>query len=210
VFTDVQFLNPHAYGPNEIATQNWVYDGLVSYGDGGAIVPALATSWATAPAADPPGGIDLTFTLRRGVTFHDGTPWDANAAVVNLDNVFSPALAATYHSWYSLPTLAVRWRAADAFTLVVTLAAPYAPALAELTFIRPLRFLSPAAFFTGPGDNSCPASRGNVTARNVTVTCRGIKAPAGTGPWAFSRKTTTAGRVMTPANVSTTPLNAGE
>ncbi len=24
IFPDVHFLNPHAYGPNEIATQNWV------------------------------------------------------------------------------------------------------------------------------------------------------------------------------------------
>jgi nickel transport system substrate-binding protein len=210
VFSDVQFLNPHAYGPNEISTQNWVYDGLVAYGTDGTIVPALATSWAFSNSVSVPGGVDITFALRQGVTFHDGQPWNAAAAVLNLNNVFSPALAATYHSWYALPSLAVSWAALNDTTLVLTLSRPYSPALTELSIIRPLRFLSPSSFFTGPGENSCPANRGNVTARNVSITCMGIKSPIGTGPWVFERKVTSMGRVMTAANVSFTTLLAGE
>jgi nickel transport system substrate-binding protein len=210
VFSDVQFLNPHAYGPNEISTQNWVYDGLVAYGTDGTIVPALATSWAFSNSVSVPGGVDITFALRQGVTFHDGQPWNAAAAVLNLNNVFSPALAATYHSWYALPSLAVSWAALNDTTLVLTLSRPYSPALTELSIIRPLRFLSPSSFFTGPGENSCPANRGNVTARNVSITCMGIKSPIGTGPWVFERKVTSTGRVMTAANVSFTTLLAGE
>ena len=134
------------------------------------------------------------------------------------------------------------------FTFVLTLSQPYDPALLELSIIRPLRFLSPASFFTdAPGDNSCPASRGNVTARGTWALCRGIKSPMGTGPYkyvvrgavrqrsgarplptspppphlpsphprcsprcALQSKTTSLGRVMTPANVSFTALQPGE
>ena len=68
---------------------------------------------------------------------------------------------------------------------MLRLALPYDPTLQELSIIRPMRFLSPASHFTAPGDNSCPANRGNVTARGTWVLCRGIKSPAGTGPYKF-------------------------
>ena len=180
---DVGFLSPHAYGPNELFAQNWIFEGLVSYGPDGAILPALATSWQLTTNGD--STVDLTFQLRQNVIFHDGQQWNASVCKLNFDNVFAPALAATYHSWYDLPTKAIRWSVAGPFTFVVTLSGPYYPALNEFTFIRPLRFLSPAAFVPGVGVNSCPASRGNVTARNSWVLCSGTLAPYGTGPWIF-------------------------
>jgi hypothetical protein len=80
------------------------------------------------------------------------------------------------------------WSVTGPFTFVLTLSAPYDPALIELSIIRPLRFLSPASFFTdAPGDNSCPANRGNVTKAGIPgwLLCRGIKSPMGTGPYKF-------------------------
>ncbi|MER6913509.1 ABC transporter substrate-binding protein [Streptomyces sp. NPDC000594] len=44
------------------------------------ITGALATSWKVAPDRRT-----WTFQLRKGVTFHDGTPFDAQAVVFNLD-----------------------------------------------------------------------------------------------------------------------------
>jgi peptide/nickel transport system substrate-binding protein len=44
-------------------------------------VAALATSWATLD------GRSWTFTLRSGVRFHDGTPFDADAVVANLEDL---------------------------------------------------------------------------------------------------------------------------
>ncbi len=85
-----------------------MYEGLVSYGDDGAIVPALATSWVTRPSTTVTGGVDIEFQLRQGVTFHDGAPWNAAACKITFDNVFNPVVAALYHSWYALPTMAVR------------------------------------------------------------------------------------------------------
>src|SRR5690349_17882163 len=44
------------------------------------IQPRLATSYSWSP-----DGMALTLNLRRGVTFHDGTPFNAQAVKVNLD-----------------------------------------------------------------------------------------------------------------------------
>ncbi|MDP4023325.1 ABC transporter substrate-binding protein [Methylobacterium sp. NEAU 140] len=46
--------------------------------------PALAESWAQ----DPADKRVWTFRLREGVKFHDGTPFDADAVVWNLDRYF--------------------------------------------------------------------------------------------------------------------------
>ena len=46
----------------------------------GAYDPLLATSWELAPDKS-----SYTFKLRKGVTFHDGTPFNAEAAKWNLD-----------------------------------------------------------------------------------------------------------------------------
>lgn len=47
--------------------------------DGARFEPLLATSWATAD------GRTWTFTLRDGVGFHDGAPFDAEAVVANIE-----------------------------------------------------------------------------------------------------------------------------
>lgn len=49
--------------------------------EGGRPAAALATSWATAD------GRTWTFTLRRGVRFHDGTPFDADAVAQNVERL---------------------------------------------------------------------------------------------------------------------------
>ena len=55
-------LNPHAYRPNEFVVQNWVYEGLVHYGPGGKIIPALADSWEVRNHGHQQ---DIIFNLRR-------------------------------------------------------------------------------------------------------------------------------------------------
>ena len=54
-----------------------VYEGLVGEDSQGNIVPGLATEWKQSDKT-------LEFTLREGVTFHDGTPFDAAAVKFNL------------------------------------------------------------------------------------------------------------------------------
>lgn len=63
--------------------QNWlfpVYDRLVYSAPDGTLEPMLATEWSV--AAD---GSAIDMTLREDVTFHDGTPFDAEAVKANLD-----------------------------------------------------------------------------------------------------------------------------
>ena len=57
-----------------------VYDQLVLYADESTdIVPGLATSWEISP-----DGLTYTFHLRKGVKFHDGTEFNADAVVFSL------------------------------------------------------------------------------------------------------------------------------
>ncbi|MEO3975573.1 ABC transporter substrate-binding protein [Streptomyces sp. CAU 1734] len=62
-----------------------LYEGLTRYDlsrtdTAPTVTGALATSWKVAPDKRT-----WTFTLRKGVTFQDGTPFDADAVIFNLD-----------------------------------------------------------------------------------------------------------------------------
>ena len=64
-----------------------LYEGLTAFEPGTArIIPALAESWTVSE-----DGLAWTFTLRQGVTFHDGTPVDAAAVVYNLERMWDPS-----------------------------------------------------------------------------------------------------------------------
>jgi peptide/nickel transport system substrate-binding protein len=51
---------------------------------------SLATSWEISKNPDA-----ITFHLREGVTFHDGTPFNADAVKFNIDRILDPATMAT-------------------------------------------------------------------------------------------------------------------
>ncbi|MCH5287050.1 MAG: ABC transporter substrate-binding protein [Christensenellaceae bacterium] len=53
---------------------------LARYGEGGRLVPWLASEWTL-----DPDGLEMTITLREGVKFHDGTAFDAEAVKWNLE-----------------------------------------------------------------------------------------------------------------------------
>jgi peptide/nickel transport system substrate-binding protein len=59
-----------------------VCEPLVWMPDATTIVPALAESWEVSP-----DGMAYTFKLRQGVTFHDGTPFNAAAVAYSYDRV---------------------------------------------------------------------------------------------------------------------------
>ena len=105
-----------------------IYEGLTRYdlskADAPApVAPALATAWQVGPDHKT-----WTFTLRQGVTFQDGTPFDADAVVFNLDRYlkkgspfYTAALGAAAQE-YGSDIASYRELAADRVQLVTTAA----------------------------------------------------------------------------------------
>lgn len=77
--TPVLSLDPAQAEPRTLSALANVFEALVAYDRDLRLVPALATRWET------PDETTWDFTLRPGVTFHDGTPLDASAVVSALE-----------------------------------------------------------------------------------------------------------------------------
>lgn len=66
-----------------------IYDGLTRFKTGTTEVePALAESWDVSE-----DGLTITFKIRQGVKFHDGTPLDAKAIEMNFERWSDPSSA---------------------------------------------------------------------------------------------------------------------
>ncbi len=79
-------LNPgEASGLSDATVVRTMYEGLVGFDPDGKLVPELATSWTAGDDAT-----SFTFELRQGVTFHDGTAFDAQAVKDYYDWVLNP------------------------------------------------------------------------------------------------------------------------
>lgn len=71
---------------NSIYVHDQVYDRLLNFKEGTTEpIPGLATEWS---ASDD--GTTWTFKLRDDVTFHDGTPFNAEAVKVNVERWWDP------------------------------------------------------------------------------------------------------------------------
>jgi peptide/nickel transport system substrate-binding protein len=67
-----------------------IYDGLINWDlehqdRASVLTPGLAESWSV----DPNNSSRWILKLRKGVTFHDGSPFNADAAIWNFDSVFN-------------------------------------------------------------------------------------------------------------------------
>ena len=79
-------LNPaEATGLADASVIRTMFEGLVGFDENFELVPELATSWEVNEDATV-----FTFELREGVTFHDGTPFDAEAVKAYYDWVLDP------------------------------------------------------------------------------------------------------------------------
>ncbi|CUH85729.1 ABC transporter substrate-binding protein [Thalassovita mediterranea] len=113
--TDPQTMDPHAVNSAPVlGFLNNVYEGLVRRGKDMAIEPALATSWE--PIGDGEG---WRFTLRQGVTFHDGSTFDAEDVVFSYQRASSEG--SDTRSWFA-PVSDVKM--VDAYTVDVMTKAP--------------------------------------------------------------------------------------
>ena len=72
--------------PTEFSYANYLlYDRLVALGDNGVLEPELATAWVANADATA-----WTFTLREGVTFHDGSTFDSADVAYTFAHILDP------------------------------------------------------------------------------------------------------------------------
>ena len=134
----VSGIDPHVNASSELGIAlNGVYDTLVVQDRDGAFHPSLATRWEISE-----DGKTYTFELRRGVTFHDGTPFNAAAVVRNLERIVDPATKSQKAIFLLGPF--DHAEAAGDFTVKIVLKTPYAPLLDGLSQVY-LGMASPAA-----------------------------------------------------------------
>ncbi|MBN1812709.1 MAG: ABC transporter substrate-binding protein, partial [Anaerolineae bacterium] len=132
-------IDPHVNASSELGIPlTSVYDTLVYLDPNtGDFVPGLAEDW------DVSGdGLVYTFYLREGVTFHDGTPFDAEAVRFNLERITSADLASQKASFMLGPY--ERVEVVDDYTVRIHLSEPFAPLLDSLSQVY-LGMASPAA-----------------------------------------------------------------
>ncbi|WP_157252969.1 ABC transporter substrate-binding protein [Nonomuraea typhae] len=138
-----------------------VFDSLIAEDAAGKFHPWLAESWEAAPDLK-----SYTFRLREGVTFHDGTPFDAQAVKVNFDRIADPATKSQLASNLLGPYTGTK--IIDSRTVKVEFAAPFAPFL-QAASTAYLGFYSPKTL-----------------AANAATLASGGPAAVGTGPFVFT------------------------
>ncbi|WP_445680110.1 ABC transporter substrate-binding protein [Radicibacter daui] len=134
-----QIAEPKSLDPQAVTAVNDfrilvnIYDGLVRYKDGTLEVePSLAKSWKISD-----DGKTYTFTLRDGVTFHDGSPFNAEAVKFDFERMLDEK--SPYHDTGPFP-LAFFFSAVDKViaddpqTVTFKLKEPYAPFLSNLAY----------------------------------------------------------------------------
>jgi len=134
----VSGIDPHVNASSELGIAlSSVYDTLVAQDRDGTFHPDLAQSWTVSD-----DGRSYTFKLRQDVTFHDGTPFDAQAVARNLDRIADPDT----HSQKAVFLLGPydHAEAVDDYTVKIVLKQPYAPLLDGLSQVY-LGMASPAA-----------------------------------------------------------------
>jgi peptide/nickel transport system substrate-binding protein len=120
-------LDPHKTGAAVTSTilRN-VSDPLIRKNFDGEFVPGLATEWSISE-----DGLTWTFKLREDVTFHDGTPFNAEALKANFDRILDPATNAV--SARTAVGSMASTSVVDEFTFEFVTEEPYAPLLNNLS-----------------------------------------------------------------------------
>jgi peptide/nickel transport system substrate-binding protein len=128
-------------------TEN-IFDTLVDYGEQDTTIqPALAESWEVSE-----DGLTYTFKLRKGVKFHDGTDFNAEAVVYNFErwmNSHDEGKFAYYASMFGgfkgdEGHVIKEVKAVDEYTVQFTLNRPQAPFLKNIA-MPPFAIASPEA-----------------------------------------------------------------
>ncbi|MCM3763207.1 glutathione ABC transporter substrate-binding protein [Alkalihalobacillus oceani] len=124
LLSDARALDPH--GSNDTPSSNVyynIYESLVKYNENMELEPGLAESW---------DAIDETtweFKLREGVTFHDGSEFNADVVKANIDRVLDPAIASPRSFLFDMIS---EVNVIDPYTVQFVTEYPFAPLPAHL------------------------------------------------------------------------------
>lgn len=133
-----QSFDPHLGTNAYDRLMQWtIAESLVTMDPDGTIVPALAVSW------EQPDPQTWVFDLREGVTFHDGTTFNAEAVQYNFERFFDPDTNAP-RADSDFPLLD-EVQVVDEFTVEITTTAPWPAFLTSLAYEPGGHFHSPAA-----------------------------------------------------------------
>lgn len=141
LYADAISLDPENTNDNlTYSIEREVYDGLVGISPTLKFVPELATSWDMSPDART-----FTFHLRHGVTFQDGTPFNAQAVKLNFDRARDPANKLIRRNLYqNISAIDV----VDDSTVRFTLEKPFGAMMYNFSHAAS-RIISPAAIAQG-------------------------------------------------------------
>jgi peptide/nickel transport system substrate-binding protein len=122
---DATGLDPHTQTAfASLRLLELIYEPLVTTDQDLNLIPALATDWSFSD-----DGLSLTFTLREGVTFHDGSAFTAEDVIATferiLDEETASAAATNYASIESM-------EAPDDLTVVFNLSTPDVPIVSAM------------------------------------------------------------------------------
>lgn len=168
-----------------------IYEGLTALQPGTTkVVPGLATRWTSK------GGKVWTFFLRKGVKFHDGSPFNSKAVCANFNRWYnfsgpfqSPDATYYYQAIFNgfkhnesadlSPPLYKSCKAQGGYKATITLAKPFGPMLAAMT-LGSLSMQSPTSM-KKYGANQAEIRNGTFQPTGSY----GFKHPSGTGPFKF-------------------------
>lgn len=155
--SDVDNIDHHFMSTINAAsvTHGKVYEGLVGRDKNANIVPLLAESW------EQVNDTTWKFNLQHGVTFHDGTSFNADAVKATFDRLLDPEVGAPKASVFEMVE---EVEVLDEHTVQMILSEPFAPLLSILA-----------------------SHEGGIINPKTIEKYKGemIKEPNGTGPFAF-------------------------
>ena len=105
--------------------QRMISDSLFGFDDDMGIVPMLATGYEANDEAT-----EFTITLREGITFTDGTPWNADAALANFAKWDDESLGLKRTTF--LCNVLDTFEKVDDYTIKVTLTEPFGAFISNL------------------------------------------------------------------------------
>jgi peptide/nickel transport system substrate-binding protein len=120
-----------------------IYDPLVEVTNDSKIVPCLAESWT------PTNNTTWRFTLRKGVKFQDGTPFNADSVIYSIKRVRDNTKLIKAPFYQDIEDV----RKDGDFTVIVTTKRPYGPLPNQLTMLGmlpPSAAANEEAFFQKP------------------------------------------------------------